>query len=131
MLARSDFLKDILTGSNSNIKITERFVQAGAAWKDLPEEKKQVYRMKAEADNKNFTQKVESWETANPGAVTEINDLQKNVEKLRGILKPKMPKKKVKKAKAPKKVVKKKKIAKKVTKNAEKKVVKKATKTAE
>ena len=124
MLARNDFLKDILTGSNSNIKITERFVQAGAAWKDLPEEKKQVYRMKAEADNKNFTQKVESWETANPDAVTEINDLQKNVEKLRGILKPKMPKKKVKKAKAPKKVVKKKKIAKKVTKNAERQLYK-------
>merc|ERR1719350_834275 len=126
VLAHADFLKEILKGSNANIKITERFVQANAAWKDLPEEKKQIYRMKAETDNKNFTQKVESWETANPDAITEINDLQKNVEKLKGILKPKIPKKKVVKAKAPKKVVKKKKV----TKKAEKKVVKKATKTA-
>jgi len=133
-LAHIDFMKDLLKGSNSNLKNTERFVQANAAWKDLPEEEKQIYRLKAEADYKNFTQKVESWETANPDAVTQINDLQKNVAKWKGILKPKIPKKKVKKAKAPKKVVKKKKIAKKaekkVVKKVQKKVVKKSTKTA-
>ena len=142
VLAHIDFMKDLLKGSNSNLKNTERFVQANAAWKDLPEEEKQIYRLKAEADYKNFTQKVESWETANPDAVTQINDLQKNVAKWKGILKPKIPKKKVKKAKAPKKVVKKKKIAKKaekkvvkkvqknVDKEVQKKVVKKSTKTA-
>ena len=142
VLAHIDFMKDLLKGSNSNLKNTERFVQANAAWKDLPEEEKQIYRLKAEADYKNFTHKVESWETANPDAVTQINDLQKNVAKWKGILKPKIPKKKVKKAKAPKKVVKKKKIAKKaekkvvkkvqknVDKKVQKKVVKKSTKTA-
>ena len=134
VLAHIDFMKDLLKGSNLNLKNTERFVQANAAWKDLPEEEKQIYRLKAEADYKNFTQKVESWETANPDAVTQINDLQKNVAKWKGILKPKIPKKKVKKAKAPKKVVKKKKTAKKVekkvVKKVQKKVVKKSTKIA-
>ena len=130
MLARAEFFKDFFKGSNSNIKAPERFVQAVEAWKVLEEELKQVYRLKAEAANKILAQKVESWEAANPDAITEINDLEKNVKKLKAILKPKVPKEKIKKAKAPKKVVKKKKIAKKVTKKAVKKVVKKATKTA-
>merc|ERR1712150_301678 len=122
------FLGDHISRSNPTLKITERFGQAILAWKNLSEPNKQLYKNKAEANNKELSQRIGSWETANPDAVTELKDLKKELANLKERLNPKPKKSKVvKKRKAVKKVVKKKKVAKKVAKKpAAKKVAKKA-----
>merc|ERR1712080_224891 len=108
----ASFLGEHVNRSNPNLKITERFGQAILAWKNLSEPNKQKYKSKAEADNKDISQKIGSWETANPDAVTELKDLSKELANLRARLNRKPKKKVVKKRKAVKKVVKKKKVAK-------------------
>ena len=116
-LAYGEFLKDYITKTSQDLKITERFSQAVLAWKNLSEPNKQKYKNKAETDNNDLSQRIGSWETANPDAVMELKDLKEQLAKLRKILNPPEPKKK--------EVLKKPKVVKKVAKKP-KKVVKKA-----
>ena len=108
-LAYGEFLKDyIAKTTNPDLKITERFSQAVLAWKNLSEPNKQKYKNKAETDNNNLSQRIGTWETANPDAVMELKDLKEQLAKLRKILNPPEPKmKEVKKPKVVKKVAKK------------------------
>merc|ERR1712141_363310 len=93
----ASFLGEHINRSNPNLNIKERFGQAILAWKNLSEPNKQKYRSKAEADNKDLPQKIGSWETANPDAVTELKDLSKELANLRARLNPKPKKNVVKK----------------------------------
>ena len=129
-LAMASFLGDHINRSNPSLEIKARFAQAILAWKNLSEPNKLKYKNKAEADNKDLPRRIQSWETANPDAVTELKELSKTLANLRERLNPKPKKKVVKKRKAVKKVVKKKKVAKKPKKVAAKKPTKKVAKKA-
>ena len=87
-VAYSLFLRDHFNNSDPNLKVSERFSQIGSVWKDLSEPNKQLYMNKAEAENKDLSQKIESWETANPNAVAEIKNLKKQLADLKEILHP-------------------------------------------
>ena len=70
-------------------------------------------RTKEVIENNALSQRIGSWETANPDAVVELKDLKEQLANLRKILNPEPKVKVVKKPKAPEKVVKKEKVAKK------------------
>ena len=57
-LSMALFLGDHISRSNPNLKITERFGQAILAWKNLSEPNKQLYKNKAEANNKELSQRI-------------------------------------------------------------------------
>merc|ERR1711953_216396 len=98
-LAMASFLGDHINRSNPSLEIKERFAQAILAWKNLSEPNKLKYKSMAEAANKDLPKRIQSWETANPDAVTELKELSKTLANLRERLNPKPKKKVVKKTK--------------------------------
>ncbi|XP_023226655.1 transcription factor A, mitochondrial-like isoform X3 [Centruroides sculpturatus] len=60
-------------------KANETLKKIGQEWKDLPEERKEIYRRKSEEDKKRYTNEMENWKSKmlNEGFIDILNILNK------------------------------------------------------